>query len=67
MPEIPPNQITLPLARFAEASGKSEPQVRKDIRQRKYESVIDGGRNMVSSILTARISRGCRKSSKARR
>jgi hypothetical protein len=47
MSDISSNQITLPLARFAEASGKSERQVRKDIAEGKYKSVIDGGRNLI--------------------
>ena len=47
MPKITPTQITLPVVRFAEASGKSECQVRKDPAEAKYKSVAGGGRHTI--------------------
>jgi hypothetical protein len=47
MPKIPPTQITLPLAPFAEVSSKSERQVRKDLAEGKYKSVAGGGRHTI--------------------
>jgi hypothetical protein len=45
MPKISPTQITLPLARFAEVSGKSE--CRRDLAEGKYKSVAGGGHHMI--------------------
>ena len=47
MPKITPTQITLPVVRFAEASGKSECQVRKDPAEAKYKSVAGGSCHMI--------------------
>jgi hypothetical protein len=47
MPKITPTQITSPLVRFAEVSGKSERQARKDPAEAKYKSVAGDGRHTI--------------------